>query len=278
VISNNPVVAATAFDEFERQQWAGRATAYQDSLAALCAYTAGLLLDAAGVGAGTRVLDVGTGTGTIAALACERAARVTAADPEPSMVELARRNAAAADVRHAMLPDLPFRDDAFDAAVANFVLNHVGDPAAALIELQRVVRPGGRVAVTIWPYPRAVAQELWGQIFDAAGVDRSLEPPKPTSDKDFPRTRDGLAELLRAAGLENVRCDTVTWVHRTDAEAWWNGPAQGIGATGALLLRQDPGTIDRVRVEYERQISAYREPDGTLALPTAALLASASVT
>jgi ubiquinone/menaquinone biosynthesis C-methylase UbiE len=143
-------VSTTAFDDHERLQWAGRAAAYRDSFAALCAYPAGLLLDAANVGAGVRVLDVGTGTGTVAALARARAAEVTAVDAEPSMLEIARRKAPGAETRHAVLPHLPFPDDFYDAVVANFVINHVGDPEAAVREMERVVRPGERVAVTIW--------------------------------------------------------------------------------------------------------------------------------
>lgn len=270
-------MTTTAFDDHERSQWAGQAAAYRDSLASLCGHPAGQLLDAAGVTAGTRLIDAGTGTGTVAALACSRAARVTAVDAEPSMLALARGYAPEADVRHATLPDLPFAGDTFDAAVANFVINHVGDPAAAMAELRRVVRPGGRVAVTIWPYPPPPAQGLWHRIFDAAGVERPADLPRVASGLDFPRTCDGLSGLLRRAGLGDVRCDTIAWVHRTDPEAWWSGPANGIGAAGTLLRRQDPATIRRIRHEYERHTTAYRGRDGDLALPTAALLASGRV-
>lgn len=58
-------MSRTSFDDHERLAWAGRATAYRDSFAALCAYPADLLLDAAGVGVDAQVLDVGTGTGTV---------------------------------------------------------------------------------------------------------------------------------------------------------------------------------------------------------------------
>jgi hypothetical protein len=57
-------VVATSFDEHERSSWAGKASAYERSVGALCAYPADHLLDAAGVGDGHRVLDVGTGPGT----------------------------------------------------------------------------------------------------------------------------------------------------------------------------------------------------------------------
>lgn len=267
----------TDFDEHERSRWAGRATAYQGSFAALCAYPAGPLLDAARIKIGHRLLDVGTGTGTAAALACSRGARVVAVDAEPSMLHLARRRLPTAEVHRAALPHLPYADSSFDAAVGNFVLNHVGEPAAAIRELQRVVRPGGRIAVTIWPYPPPPAQQLWTTIFDAAAVERPTDLPRVAPDKDFPRTRDGLSGLLHQAGLTDVGCDTIRWTHRTDPESWWNGPANGIGTPGMLMQRQDPDTIDRIRDRYDQHTAAYRDTDGRLALPTAALIASASV-
>lgn len=267
----------TSFDDHERSRWAGRAAAYQRSFAALCAYPAAAILDAAGVEAGHRVLDVGTGPGTVAALACTRGATVTAVDAEPDMLDLARRQVPAADIRHATLPDLPFADRSFDAAVANFVINHVGDPAAAVAEIRRVVRPGGRIAVTIWPYPQPPLQQLWGQIVDAAGAERPTATPRLEADKDFPRTPDGLRALLADAGVADSCCDTLTWTHRTDPEDWWSGPANGIGAMGMLMERQPPDMIIRLRQEYERLAAAYRDDDGLLALPTAALLASGSV-
>ncbi|MET8233193.1 class I SAM-dependent methyltransferase [Micromonospora sp. NPDC005298] len=271
-------MTTTAFDEYERSRWAGRASAYAGSLAALCARPAPLLLDAADVGAGTRVLDAGTGTGTVAALACVRGAAVVAVDAEPSMVEMARgRLPDAREVRLAALPDLPFESGRFDAAVANFVINHVGDPAAAVGELRRVVRSGGRIAVTTWPHPPPRAQGLWNDIFDAAGVRRPAVVPGVDADRDFARTPEGLSGLLHTAGLSDVRCETVSWAHRTDPEAWWSGPANGISRPGLLMEAQSPETIVRIRAAFDELTAAYRAPDGLLALPTAALLASASV-
>jgi SAM-dependent methyltransferase len=270
-------VTGTAFDDHERAQWAGKAAAYRDSYAALCAYPAALLLDAAAVRAGVRVLDVGTGIGTVAALACARAAKVTAVDAEPSMLDSARQRVPDADIRQAVLPHLPFPDDWFDVAVANFVINHIGDPQAGVRELRRVVRPGGRLAVTVWPYPPPPAQQLWNTIFDAAGVRRPADLPKVSPEKDFARNRAGLTALLRQADLVDTRSDTLTWTHRTHPEAWWAGPANGLGTAGTLLQRQDPATITRIRRQYDRHTAAYRDTDGQLALPTAALLACATV-
>jgi SAM-dependent methyltransferase len=265
----------TSFDDHERLRWAGGATAYQRSFGTACAYPAAALLDAAGVAAGWRVLDAGTGPGTVAGLAAARGALVTAVDAEPSMLKAASRHVPAADIRHAVLPDLPFPARCFDAAVANFVINHVGDPAAAVTELARVVRPGGRIAVTIWPHPQPPMQRLWCDAFGSSGAQASV--PLVAADKNFARTTGGLSGLLREAGLAEVACTTISWVHRTDPEDWWAGPASGLGSLGVLMKDQPPAMIDRIRKEYDRLTADYRSADGTLALPTAALLASGTV-
>ncbi|WP_174531490.1 class I SAM-dependent methyltransferase, partial [Micromonospora maritima] len=198
-------------------------------------------------------------------------------DAEASMLVQARASAAGAGLVGAALPRLPFPDARFDAAVANFVLNHVGDPAAALAELRRVVRPGGRVAVTLWPSPHPPLQRLWGEAIGAAGVTPPADLPRLAPGRDFPRTEAGVTGLLDAAGLTDAVCATVAWTHRTDPEDWWAGPAAGISAVGFVLQRQEPAVRDRIRREYDRLTAGLREADGRLALPTAALLGAASV-
>jgi ubiquinone/menaquinone biosynthesis C-methylase UbiE len=99
------------------------------------------------------VLDVGTGTGFVAAGLAPRADRVIAIDNSPAMLDVARDNLAQlgidnVELREGDLGRLPFEDDAIDAAVANMVLHHAESPASMLAEMARVVRPGGWVAIT----------------------------------------------------------------------------------------------------------------------------------
>jgi SAM-dependent methyltransferase len=264
----------TAFDESERRKWAGRAEAYAATFAKLCAYPVSALLDSAGVGQGSRFLDVGTGSGTAAVAACERGAKVTAVDAEPGMIALAARAAPAADVRLAVLPDLPFGDGEFDAVVGNFVLNHVGRPRAALAELRRVTRPGGRIALTIWGVPVAAGQALLGRAVQAAGVARPAHLPGLSPEDDFPQTEQGLSALLVGEGLGDVSCGPLAWDHRVAPEEWWSGAAGGVATIGQIVTSQPAAVIAEIKAHYDALCPEFAGQDGVLALPHAALLAS----
>ncbi|QYA94630.1 class I SAM-dependent methyltransferase [Streptomyces anulatus] len=263
----------TPFDHAERRIWSGRAEAYARTYARLCAHPAVLLLDAAGVGPGSRVLDVGCGSGTISALAAGRGATVHAVDAEPGMVEATRRAVPEAEARTARLPGLPYAEDTFDAVVGNFVLNHVGRPRVALAELRRITRPGGRVAVTVWRSPGAPGQTLIGRAVQAAGLTRPDWLPALAPEDDFPRTPEGLAALLDGAGLLGAECSEVVWEHRCDADTWWAGAEQGIGAIGQVLNSGGAQGVAAARRVYDELSAEFRAADGTLALPHVALRA-----
>ncbi|WP_327177209.1 class I SAM-dependent methyltransferase [Streptomyces sp. NBC_01335] len=273
--------STTPFDEAERLRWAGLADAYAASFARLCARTVPDLLDAAGVGGGARVLDVGTGTGAVAVAACARGAVVTAVDAEPDMVKSATEAAPAADVHVALLPELPFADGEFDAVAANFVLNHVGRPRKALAELRRVTRPGGRIAVTIWGADAGIGQRLLGRAVAAAGALRPPEVPPLAPEEAFEQTPEGLAALLAGAGLTDVSCTPLAWDHRATVEEWWSGAATGVAAIGRIVTAQTPATVAEIKRHYEALSAEFVLPGGEdeklLVLPHRALLASGRV-
>jgi SAM-dependent methyltransferase len=109
--------------------------------------------DAADIRAGERALDVACGTGVLARAAAERAGQdgiVIGLDINEGMLAVARRNAPNIEWRHGRAEALPFDSNNFDAVVSQFGLMFFEDQPAALREMMRVLRPGGRVAVAVW--------------------------------------------------------------------------------------------------------------------------------
>lgn len=251
----------------------GAAEVYATTFAPLCAGTVDDVLRAAGIpGSDVRqVLDVGTGTGSLAAAAAHLGAAVTAVDPDPDMVRLARAATRGVDVQQAGLPLLPFAHDTFDAVLANFVVNHVADPAAAVRELTRVTAPGGRVVVTIWPSGRTEQSRIWQSVIAESGAVAPRAVALP-AEADFERTRAGLRSLLEQAGLEGVVAQNVSWVHRGEPDAFWRGAAAGIGGIGAIVTAQS----QQVRALMEQAFARHSSDlvlNGRMVLRTEAILA-----
>jgi SAM-dependent methyltransferase len=116
------------------------------------------MLELAGDVAGRRILDAGCGSGPLFAALRDRGAVVAGFDKSAGMLELARRRLGeAADLRVADLGGpLPFADGSFDDVVASLVLHYLEDWAAPLAEMRRVLKPGGRLFVSV-EHPFAIA-------------------------------------------------------------------------------------------------------------------------
>ncbi len=129
------------------------------------------LADRAGVTRRSWAVDVGTGTGFVAAGLAGKAASVIGVDNSPAMMAVARQNLDRLGVDNVTLvagevDSLPLEDDSLDVAVANMVLHHAPDPAAMIAEMVRVVRPGGRIAITDevahdYEWMRVEQADLW---------------------------------------------------------------------------------------------------------------------
>ena len=250
------------------RDWTATAEAYDRSFATLCdGAAARLLADLPGRG----LLDVGCGTGRLAARA-ERAGRaVTALDADESMVESARGRLRGRVLR-AALPDLPLPDASEDAISASFVLNHVDRPRAALAELRRVLRPGGRLAITVWPAGGASWSAMLGEVFEEAGA--VLPPPERLSaEEDFDRSADGLAGLAREAQLEVRRACDLHWDWQVRPEDLWAGLDAGIATPGAVVRAQTPQVRARTREVFAARTAELSGLDGVMSFPVRAAYA-----
>jgi SAM-dependent methyltransferase len=233
------------------------------------------LLDAARVGAGTRVLDVATGPGYVAAAAAARGAAATGVDIAEGMLAVAAERHPELRLVQGDAEDLPFGAGEFDAVVGAFVLNHLPRPEAAVAGCARVLGPGGRAAFTVWDGPpRSRLITLLSEASGAAGVTPAGEvPPGPDP---FRLADDGdFVALLSGAGLDEAAVATLEFVHEGhDVEELWDGLMGGSVRSSALVEAQDASTKARIRERFELLVEDLRS-EGRYRIPVAVKLGSA---
>jgi len=151
-----------------------------------------------GIGEGTRVLDVGCGSGYFCRLAADRGAQVGGIDAADALLEIARGRVPEGEFHFGDLQFLPFADDAFDVVTGFNSFQYAADPVAALREARRVAVPGGRVFALVWGKQERT---------ELAAILRALRPLLPPAPPDAPgpfalSDEGALDALMRAAGLE----------------------------------------------------------------------------
>jgi ubiquinone/menaquinone biosynthesis C-methylase UbiE len=263
-----------AFKDFEAAGWSANAPGYGRLTGRITALVSDLLLDAAAVGPGVRVVDVGCGTGALCAAAAARGAQPTGVDLAPGMVGAARRAHRGLEFVHGDAEALPLPDGAFGAALGAFVVNHVPSPEHAAAEVRRVLAPGGRVALAMWGPPERVPfLGLFDAAMRAADVhsERAL-PPGPAAFRFA--DRGALRALLETAGFEQVDVREHEIAPAVaDAGELWEGVQTGSVRTAAQLRGLDDDERARVRGALERLLED-RRAGGGLRLETAVLVAA----
>jgi SAM-dependent methyltransferase len=263
-----------AFNDFEAAGWEERADGYDRLVGGVTSRFAEPLLDAASVTTGTRVLDLATGPGYVAGRAAERGATVVGVDVAPAMVSIAARWNPGLEFRAADVHELPFDGGSFDAVVGNFVIMHLGRPEQAMGEVARVLRPGGRLALTAWDFP--ARSRLLGVFVDAV-TEAGAKPPDdlPPGPDVFRFSDEGeFGTLMRDHGFEERAVTTIEFTHEVaSADELWDGFLAGSLRVAALVIGQSDETRRRIRRAFDGLVGEYRRGD-RLGLPVAAKLAS----
>jgi ubiquinone/menaquinone biosynthesis C-methylase UbiE len=213
---------------------------------------------------GERVLDVACGTGLVAFEAARlvgAAGRVTGVDLSGKMVAAAQRRAADLGVANATFQrmdaqKLEFPDASFDVVVCALGLMYVPEPVAALSEMRRILRPGGRMIVAVWGER---SQCGWAPLFEIVDAEVSSEVCPLFFNLG---QQNVLADLCEKVDFDLLECrrlrSTLSYVDADEAcdAAFIGGPVALAWSRFAADTRQ------RVRKHYVSAIDPWRQESG----------------
>jgi SAM-dependent methyltransferase len=229
------------------------------------------LADAAGVGPGMRVVDVGSGPGGLTTELSRRtgAGNVAAIDPAAQFVEACRQRNPGADVRVGVAEELPWADGEFDAALSSLVIAFMRDADRGIAEMARVTREGGTVAACMWDIAGGGMTMLNTYWAAAKGIDAAAQGEARragTAEGDLP-------ERFERAGLRDVVAGTLTArAGYTGFEDFWTPFTYAVGPAGQHLATLDEDGRARVR-----EACRVTLPDGPFSLVARAWYARGTV-
>jgi ubiquinone/menaquinone biosynthesis C-methylase UbiE len=239
------------------------------------------LLELAALQPGERVLELACGAGGLglaAAATVGPEGEVVLSDVAAEMTVIAATRASAAGIDNVSTAVIDIEridqpDGSFDAVVSRHGLMFALEPDEAAREIVRVLRPGGRAALSVWG-PRE--ENPWlGLVLDAASRQLGAPMPPPGVPGPFALPEaDRLERVLADSGLDDVQVNRLSVPLKAPSEAdWWTRTVALAGPLARVLDSLPAEAATAIRSAAEEGAQAYRTTDG-LEFPGVALLAS----
>ena len=242
--------------EINAKLWGAHAQDWADIQEGTARSAYEVAIERAGVGPGTRYLDVGCGSGMAAQIASSRGAVVTGIDAAQELLEIAKSRVKDGDFRIGDLEELPFADQSFDVVTGFNAFQYAGNPVVALEEARRVTKPGGSIIIMTWGNPEGM---------EAATLVKALGPlmpsPPPGAAGPFALSDDALLRKFATdAGLTPVEIFDAEspFAYKDEATG-----IRGLNSSGVAARAMDNSSEDAVIKAHAEALAPYRKADGS---------------
>lgn len=215
---------------------------------------------------GETLLELAAGPGDTGFLAAPRlgaTGRLVSTDIAPAMVEVARRRAQELGITNAQFEvvdaqAMQFPDASFDAAICRWGYMLMPDPATALTETRRVLKPGGRLTVAVFT---GAPENPWASVPARLMVEQGhIAPPAPGTPGIMALAdRDRLESIVRSAGFTNVTIETVSFAWRFPNLADYWSFLVDITALGPTITAFSDAARDEFRAALAPLLDPFRD-------------------